>query len=190
MKILALALLAAGTAAFGAAAPSTWQIDPNHSAAQFAVKHLAVSTVRGEFGNVRGTIAFDDADPSKTAIEATIDAATVNTRVAGRDADLKGPGFFDVQNHPQITFRSTSVEPAGGNAFAVTGDLTIRGVTKRVTLKVDATPAVTDPKGNERRGAEATTTLSRKAFGVSADPGIVGDEVKVTIDLEAVRKPD
>jgi polyisoprenoid-binding protein YceI len=190
VKIIALTLFAAGTAAFAGAAPPTWTIDPNHSAAQFAVRHLAVSTVRGEFGNIRGTIVFDDADPSKTTIEATIDAATVNTRVAGRDADLRGPGFFDVANHPQITFRSTSVEPAGPNAFAVTGDLTIRGVTKPVTLRVEATAPVKDPKGNARRGAEATTTLSRKAFGVSADPGIVGDEVKVTIDLEAVRKAD
>jgi len=177
-------------AGIASAAPSEWTIDSDHSAAQFTVRHLAVSNVRGEFGNVRGRIVFDEASPSKTTIEATIDATTINTRVAGRDDDLKGPGFFDVAKYPTITFRSTSVLPAGPNAFEVSGDLTIHGVTKPVVLHVESPAAVKNAHGVERRGAEATTKVSRKAFGVSADAGIVGDEVQVTIDLEAVRRPE
>jgi polyisoprenoid-binding protein YceI len=180
-------LLAAGAAS---ASPVEWKIDSNHSAAQFTVRHLMVSNVRGEFGNVRGTIVFDDADASKTKIEATIDATTVNTRVAGRDEDLRSANFFDVAKYPEITFRSTAVRAAGDDRFSVTGDLTIHGVTRAVTLDVESAPPVKDARGGERRGAEATTKLSRKEFGVAGDPGIVGDEVKVTIDLEAVRKKD
>jgi len=185
--ILGLAL-AVGTAGTALAAPTTWTLDPNHSAAHFAVRHLMVSNVRGEFGGVHGTVVFDDAEPSKGAIDATIDATTVNTRVEGRDKDLKGPNFFDVEKYPTITFTSTAVRPAGENRFAVDGALTIHGVTKAVTLQVEATPAVRDAKGNERRGAEATTKLSRKEFGVNGTPAMVGDEVQITIDLEAVHK--
>ena len=181
-------LLAAGAAATALAAPSTWTIDANHSAAHFSVRHLMVSNVRGEFGGVRGTIVFDDAAPSKSAIDATIDAATINTRVESRDRDLKGPDFFEVDKYPTITFKSTAVRAAGENRFAVDGELAIHGVTKPVTLQVEATPAVKDARGNERRGAEATTKLSRKEFGVNGTPTMVGDEVQITIDLEAVRK--
>jgi polyisoprenoid-binding protein YceI len=147
-----------------------------------------VSNVRGEFSGVHGTVTPDDADPSKGAVEATIDATTVNTRVEGRDKDLKGPSFFEVDKYPTITFKSTAVRPAGENKFAVDGELTIHGVTKPVTLAVEATPSVKDAKGNERRGAEATTKLSRKDFGVNGTPTMVGDEVQITIDLEAVHK--
>lgn len=183
-----IAILSLAAAASGA--PAAWTIDPSHSAAHFTVRHLAISNVRGEFGNVRGTITFDDRDPAATRIDATIDATTVNTRVAGRDEDLRGPSFFEVAKYPEIAFRSTSVRPGGENRFSVTGDLTMHGVTRSVTLDVEATPAVRDARGNERRGAEATAKLSRKEFGVSGDSGIVGDEVKVTIDLEAVRRAD
>jgi len=183
-----LALLLA--AAPAGASPAEWKIDSDHSAAQFSVRHLAVSNVRGEFGNVSGRIVFDEENPSKTTIEATIDVTTINTRVAGRDEDLKGPSFFDVAKYPTITFRSTSVRPTGPNAFEVSGDLTIHGVTKPVVLHVESPAAVKNARGVERRGAEGTTKLSRKEFGVSADPGIVGDEVQVTIDLEAVRRTE
>lgn len=181
-------VLVAGAAAPALATPTTWTIDPNHSAAHFSVRHLMVSNVRGEFGGVHGTVAFDDADPSKGAIEATIDATTVNTRVEGRDKDLKGPSFFEVDKYPTITFKSTAVRATGENRYAVDGELTIHGVTKPVTLQVEATPAVKDARGNERRGAEATTKLSRKDFGVNGTPAMVGDEVQITIDLEAVHK--
>ncbi len=187
-NLLAIAFLLVATST--PAAPAAWAIDSNHSAAQFTVRHLAISNVRGEFGNIRGTIVFDDADPSATRIDATIDASSVNTRVAGRDEDLRGPAFFDVAKFPEIAFHSTAVRPAGADRFSVTGDLTMHGITRAVTLEVEAMPAVKDPRGRERRGAAATTKLSRKEFGVSGDPGIVGDEVKVTIDLEAVRNAD
>jgi polyisoprenoid-binding protein YceI len=182
-----IVVLLLGTAAAGAS-PTEWKIDSNHSAAHFTVRHLAISNVRGEFGNVRGTILFDDENPADTRIDATIDATTINTRVAARDEDLKSASFFDVARYPEIAFRSTSVRASGGNRFSVAGDLTMHGVTRPVTLDVEATPPVKDGRGNERRGAEATTKLSRKEFGVSADPGAVGDEVRVTIDLEAVRR--
>jgi polyisoprenoid-binding protein YceI len=187
-RILTIAIVAAASGA--GAAPASFTIDPDHSAAHFAVRHLAVSTVRGEFGNVRGTIVFDDADPVATRIDATIDAASVNTRVADRDEDLRSASFFDVARYPEIAFRSTSVRAAGENRYAVTGNLTMHGVTRSVTLEVEATPPAKDPRGRERRGAEATTTISRKEFGVSGSPGMVGDEVKVTIDIEAIRKPE
>jgi polyisoprenoid-binding protein YceI len=191
MKLrLALGLLIfMGTLATASAATTTWTIDPNHTAAHFSVRHLMVSNVRGEFGNVTGTVTFDDQDPSKSTIEATIDATTVNTRVSNRDNDLKSPNFFDVAKFPTITFKSTKVRAAGENKFDVDGDLTIHGVTKPVTLQVEATPAI-QTKGGERRGAEATTKLSRKDFGVSSDPAIVGDEVQITLDVEAVHKAE
>ena len=178
--------LAAAALSTASAGTTAWKIDSNHSAAHFSVRHLMVSNVRGEFGNVTGTITLDDRDPAKSAVEATIDATTVSTRVAARDNDLKSASFFDVAKYPTITFRSTKVRPTGPNSYAVEGDLTIHGVTKPVTLQVEATPAIKDPRGNERRGAEATTKLNRRDFGVSGSPAAVGDDVEVTIDLEAV----
>ena len=186
--VLMSAVLAVAAGAAGA--PASFTIDPSHSAAHFSVRHLAISNVRGEFGSVHGTIVFDDADPAATRIDATIDAASINTRVAARDEDLRGASFFDVAKYPEIAFRSTSVRAAGDNRFSVTGDLTLHGVTRPVTLDVEATPPARDARGKERRGAEATTTLSRKEFGVSGSSGVVGDEVKVTLDIEAIRKPD
>jgi polyisoprenoid-binding protein YceI len=172
------------------AATTVWKIDPNHSAAHFSIRHLMVSNVRGEFGNLSGTITVDDQDVSKSTIEATIDATTVNTRVTARDDDLKGSNFFDVAKYPTITFKSTKVRSTAASAYAVDGDLTIHGVTKPVTLQVDVTPAIKDPKGNERRGAEATTKLNRRDFGVNGAPSTAGDEVQITLDLEAVHNPE
>ena len=183
-------LLAAGAffALSASAATTAWKIDPNHSAAHFSVRHLAVSNVRGDFSNVGGTINFDDQDSSKTTIEATIDATTVNTRVSMRDNDLKSANFFDVARFPTITFNSTKVRSTAPGAYSVEGDLTIHGVTRPVTLQVDVTPAIKEARGNERRGAEATTTLNRRDFGVNGSPATAGDEVQITIDLEAVHK--
>ena len=172
------------------AATTTWTIDPSHSAAQFSVRHMMVSNVRGEFGKLAGTIVFDDEDAGRSGVEATIDATSINTRVASRDDDLKSDSFFDVAKYPTITFKSTKVTPAGPNKYSVDGNLTMHGVTKPVTLEVAVTPAIKDPRGNQRRGAEATAKLSRKEFGVSGAPGAVGDEVQVLIDFEAVHKPD
>ena len=191
MKFLpAVALLAAAVAPALSAAPVSWSIDSNHSAAQFAVRHLMVSTVRGEFSGVKGTIVIDEQDPSRSSIEATIDATTINTRVAARDNDLKGASFFDVAKYPTITFKSSKIRGTGATTFVVEGDLTMHGMTRPVTLQVEATAAVKDPKGNERRGAEATTKVSRKDFGVTGSGGIVGDDVQITLDIEAVHRAE
>jgi polyisoprenoid-binding protein YceI len=178
-----------------AAATSTWQIDPNHSAAQFAVRHLAISTVRGAFTKVSGTIQFDDKDIAKSSVDVTIDAASVDTRVEGRDKDLRSDHFFEVEKYPTLTFRSTKVEQVEVGKLKVTGDLTIHGVTKQVVLDVEGpTAAVKDPWGNQRAAASATTKINRQDFGVKwnakMDNGgwVVGDDVAITIDVEMVQK--
>lgn len=177
------------------AATSTWQIDPMHSAAQFSVRHLAISTVRGGFSNVKGTISFDDADISKSSVDVTIDVATVDTRVPDRDKDLKSDKFFDVAHFPSMTFKSKKVEQAGAGKLKVTGDLTIRGTTKEVVLDVDGpTAPVKDPWGNQRAAVTATTKINRQDFGVkwnaTMDNGgvVVGDDVAITIDVEMVKQ--
>jgi polyisoprenoid-binding protein YceI len=166
----------------------SWRIDPAHSAAQFAVRHLGISTVRGEFRKVSGSASYDPADPSKTSLEATIDATTVDTRVDMRDNDLRSPNFLDVQKYPTITFKSKRAEAAGAGKLKLTGDLTIHGVTKEVVLDVDGpTAPVKDPRGNVHVGASGTTTINRKDFGVNGAPGMVGDEISITIDAELIK---
>jgi polyisoprenoid-binding protein YceI len=166
----------------------TWKIDPAHSAAQFAVRHLGISTVRGEFKKVSGSASYDPADPSKTSLETTIDATTVDTRVDMRDNDLRSPNFLDVQKYPTITFKSKRAESAGPGKMKITGDLTIHGVTKDVVLDVDGpTAPVKDPRGNFHMGASATTTISRKDFGVNGAPAVAGDEISITIDAELIK---
>jgi polyisoprenoid-binding protein YceI len=163
----------------------TWQIDPMHSATQFSVRHLGISTVRGVFEKTTGTVVYDPADPGKTQIDASIDAASVDTRVERRDNDLRSPHFLDVAKFPVITFKSTHTEVAGPGKLKVTGDLTIHGVTKQVVLEVDGpSKAIKDPMGKMRMGAEATTEINRSDFGVSADPGIVGEQVQIILDVE------
>jgi polyisoprenoid-binding protein YceI len=168
-----------------AIAQDTWQIDPAHSAAQFAVRHLGISTVRGAFTKVSGSVQFDPADPGKSSIQATIETASVDTRVEMRDNDLRSPKFLDAQKYPTITFKSSKVEAAGQGKLKVTGGLTIHGVTKDVVLDVDGpSEAMKDPWGNQRAGASATTKINRQDFGVSAASGMVGDEVAITLDIE------
>jgi polyisoprenoid-binding protein YceI len=188
MSRFVLALMAGLTlAACAAAQTGTWQIDPNHSAAQFAVKHLGVSTVRGAFTKVSGTAKYD-ADPAKLALDATIDANSVDTRVEMRDNDLRSPHFLDVQKYPTITFHSKHASAAGAGKLQITGDLTLHGVTKEVTLDVDGPSApIKDPWGNQRIGASATTKINREDFGVGAASGAVGDELTITIDVELIQ---
>jgi len=178
-----------------AAATSTWQIDPAHTAAQFAVKHMMISTVRGEFKGVTGAVVWDDEDITKSSVNVSIDATTVNTGEPKRDADLRSDHFFEVAKYPTITFKSTRVEPAGTGKLNVTGDLTIHGVTKQVVLDVAGpSPAVKDPKGNIRVAISATTKINRQDFGVkwnaTMDGGgvVVGDDVNITIDLEMIKQ--
>jgi len=177
-------------AATAAAQSGTWQIDPNHTAAQFSVKHLGVSTVRGAFTKVTGTAKYDPADPSKDSLEATIDANSVDTRVEMRDKDLRSPNFLDVQKYPTITFHSKQVKVVGPGKLQFAGDLTIHGVTKEVVLDVDGPSApIKDPWGNQRIGTSASTKITRQDFGVNGAPGVVGDEITITIDTELTQPP-
>ena len=178
-----LAMAAAATAQAG-----TWQIDPNHSAAQFSVRHLGVSTVRGAFMKVSGSASYDPADPSKNSVDVTIDAGSVDTRVQMRDNDLRSPNFLDVQKYPTITFKSKQSKSAGAGKLQLLGDLTIHGVTKEVTLDVDGPSApIKDPWGNQRIGASASTKINRHDFGVNGAPGAVGDDITITIDTELIQ---
>jgi len=181
--VLIASLTLAGSAA---AQAGTWQIDPNHTAAQFSVRHLGVSTVRGAFMKVSGSANYDPADPTKTSLEATIDANSVDTRVEMRDNDLRSPNFFDVQKYPTITFHSKQTKVVGPGKLQMTGDLTIHGVTKEVVLDVDGpTAPIKDPKG-QRVGASATTKVNRRDFGVNGAPTMAGNEVTITIDAELI----
>ncbi|HEX8702640.1 MAG TPA: YceI family protein [Myxococcaceae bacterium] len=191
-SVVAAAVLAAPALAFGA----TWEIDPAHSNAQFSVKHMMVSTVKGEFGKLAGTVNIDEKDITKSSVDVVIDATSIDTRNEGRDGHLKSPDFFDVKNHPNLTFKSTKVEKAGEGKLKVTGNLTIRGVTKPVVLDVEGpTGEVKSPfDGQPRIGATATTQINRKDFGLNwnkaleAGGVLVGDEVKVSIEFEGQKK--
>jgi polyisoprenoid-binding protein YceI len=183
------------------AAPGTlhagpWEFDPAHTGVHFKVRHLMISSVRGEFEKVFGKIVYDEADVTKSTADITIDAASVNTRVAKRDEDLRGPNFLDVMKYPTIVFKSKRVEKTGNGTLKMAGDLTIRGVTKEVVLTVDGpTPVIKDPGGNFRVGGQATTKINRKDFGLvwnkTLETGgvMVGDEVEITIDVEIYKKP-
>jgi polyisoprenoid-binding protein YceI len=179
----------------GLAFASTWDIDTGHSAAQFSVRHLAVSNVRGEFGKITGTLQLDDKDITKSTVEATIDVTSINTREEKRDQHLKSPDFFDVAKFPTITFKSKKVAKEGSDRLKVTGDLTIHGVTKEVALQVDG-PAkpIKDPWGNTKTGITATTKINRKDFGLTWNKAletgglVVGEDVTITLDVELQQK--
>ena len=180
------------------AAASTWEIDPNHTESSFVVKHLMVSNVRGQFGKTTGTVTQDDKDVTKSKVEITIDAKTIDTRVDKRDAHLKSPDFFDTAKFPTITFKSTKIEKAGKGKYKVTGDLTMHGVTKPVTLAVDGpTAPLKNPFGSTSSGASATGKINRKDWGLTwnkpleaAGGVLVGDEVTINVDLELTSKPE
>jgi len=182
-SLCALAMLAG----LAVAEVQTWNIDPNHTAAQFSVRHMGISTVRGAFTKVSGSAQYDPSNPSKTSVEATIEAASVDTRVSMRDDDLRSANYFDVAKYPTITFKSKSVEAAGTGKLKITGDLTIHGTTKEVVLDVDGPSApVNDPRGNAHVGASASTMINRKDFGVGGANPMVGEDITITIDVELV----
>jgi polyisoprenoid-binding protein YceI len=194
-RIAVLAGLAMALSLPTSAANATWQIDPQHSSAQFAVRHLGLSTVRGAFSKLSGTMMLDDQDITKSSVEVSIDVNTVDTREPDRDKDLRSERFFDVAHFPAMTFKSKKVEQIAPGKLRVTGDLTIRGTTKEVVLDVDGpTAAVKDPWGNQRVAVTATTKVNRQDYGVKwnakLDNGgvVVGDEVNITIDVELIQK--
>jgi polyisoprenoid-binding protein YceI len=191
-------LLALGIAlifpSFLRAQEANWRIDPLHSGAHFSVRHMMISTVRGEFTGITGSVTYDPKDPARDAVEATIDCATVNTGVAKRDTQLKGPDFFDVAHYPTMKFKSKRVEKAGDGKLKVIGDLTINATTQEVVLDVDGpTAPIRDPHGNEKVGLAASTQISRKKFGITWNEtmesgGIaVADEVSISLDLELIK---
>ena len=169
---------------------STWIPDKAHSGVDFSILHMSLSRVRGHFGNIGGTIVLDESDITKSTVNVTIDVNTVDTGVAGRDGDLKGPNFFDVAQFPTATFVSTTVVK-NGNGLTVSGNLTLHGVTKPVVLQVEGpTGPVPGMDKKPHSGFSATTTISRTAFGIATKfpAAVVGDEVKLTIDLDVAKQ--
>jgi polyisoprenoid-binding protein YceI len=175
-------------------AVTTWNIDPVHSVAEFKVKHMMISNVKGQFTGVSGTLTYDEADVTKSRIEATIDAASVNTREAQRDAHLKSADFFDVEKFPTLGFKSTRVSRTGEGELAVEGELTIHGVTRKVVFAVEGpTSPVKDPWGNTRIGISATMKINRKDYGLTWNAALetggilVGEEVTIALEVEFVK---
>jgi polyisoprenoid-binding protein YceI len=172
---------------------TTWKIDPSHSHLEFAVRHLMISTVKGRFGVVEGTVRTDEANPAQADVQVTIDAHSIDTREAQRDAHLKSADFFDAATYPTLTFTGGRVTDRSGDRFRLTGELTIHGVTREVTLDVTSEGRGKDPWGGERAGYSATTKIKRSDFGLTWNQvleagGIaVGDEIKITLDVELVK---
>jgi polyisoprenoid-binding protein YceI len=187
--------MSSATVTAGTSGLTQWEIDPSHSSVQFAVRHMMVSNVRGEFTKVSGTVDIDSRDLSRSSVHVVIDAASISTRDEQRDQHLRSPDFLDVANFPTIEFQSRRVTRGSDGALKAVGNLTIRGVTKEVTLDVeDGGSELRDPWGNTKRGASATTKLNRKDYGlrwnVALETGgfVVGDDVKIEIDVELLKK--
>ena len=175
-------------------AVSIWNLDSIHSVAEFKVRHMMISNVKGQFTGVRGVLTLDEADVTKSVIDVTIDATTINTRDAQRDSHLKSAHFFDVTRFTTLTFRSARIERESAGEFAVTGDLTIHGVTRQAVFEVEGpTEAARDPWGNTRLGVSAVTKINRRDFGLTWNAALetggilVGDEVTITLDIQFVK---
>jgi polyisoprenoid-binding protein YceI len=175
-------------------ATTTWKLDPVHSVAEFKVKHLMITNVKGQFTGVSGALSLDESDLTLSRVEATIDAASINTREPQRDTHLKSPDFFDVEKYPTLLFNSTHLSRNADGELQVAGDLTIHGVTRNVTFEVEGpTPPVKDPWGNTRVGLSATTKINRKDFGLTWNAALetggfmVGEEVTITLEVEFVK---
>jgi polyisoprenoid-binding protein YceI len=177
-----------------AARTTTWTIDASHTNATFSVRHLMISNVRGEFQKVSGSVTYDPAKPEATSVKAEIDVASISTREPQRDTHLRSADFFDVENHPTITFESTTLR-RGDKSLELVGQLTIRGTTREVVLAIDGpTPEQTDPWGNVRIGASATTKIKRSDFNMTwntvleAGGVVVGDEISIALDVELIKQ--
>lgn len=185
-SLMAIALALATMSAGAQAQTSTWSIDPAHSSINFEVRHMGVSNVHGSINSLKGTVVYNEQDITKSSVQATADTSTVNTNVEKRDQDLKSPKFFDVAQFPQLSFKSTSMSKSDGK-LTLTGDLTMHGVTKTVTLDLDGpAPPQTDKNGKTRSGFSASGVLKRTDFGVGAGypTAVVGEDVKFSIDVE------
>lgn len=175
-------------------AQSTWVLDPAHSEVQFKVKHMMISTVSGEFKQFDVKMTSEGTDFSKANARFTAPVASIDTKNEQRDGHLKGPDFFDAGNHPEITFESKALKKHGDEEYELTGDLTIRGVTKPVTLKVENSGVIKDPYGNERTGFEISGKINRKDFGLSwsalteAGGMVVSDDVRISANIELIRQ--
>ena len=172
----------------------TWTIDPAHSVAEFKVKHMMISNVKGQFTGVSGTLERHEGDVTKSKVEVTIDAASVNTRDAQRDAHLKSPDFFEVEKFPTLSFKSTRIIPKNPDELAVEGELTIHGITHTVRFAVEGPSApAKDPWGSTRIGVSATTKINRRDYGLTWNTALetggilVGEEVTITLDMQFVR---
>jgi polyisoprenoid-binding protein YceI len=171
-----------------------WDFDLSHSSVNFHVRHLMVSKVHGRFTKWNGTLQLDDQDLTKSRLEVSIDAASVDTKEQKRDDHLRSADFFDVEKFPTLTFVSSKIERASDDGYVVSGDLTIRGITKAVTLEVEGGEQVKDPWGGTRTGFSAKTQVNRKDFGltwnVALEAGgfVVGDKIEITLEIEAVKK--
>ena len=172
-----------------------WTIDSAHSRVGFAVRHMMISTVRGEFTQFEGEVDLNEQDVTRSKATGRVQVASIDTGNSDRDAHLRGPDFFDADHHPTLTFESRRIEPKGGEAFRVSGDLTMRGVTKEVTLDGELTSAAKDPWGAMRRGISLSGSLNRKDFGLNwnqaleAGGVLVDEKVKLEIELEVVEAP-
>jgi len=182
------------TAAPQVSTKTTWGVDPSHSIAEFKVKHMMISNVKGQFAKISGTLTLDGADHANSKVEAIIDATSIETRDAQRDGHLKSEDFFHVEKFPTLSFRSTRTTKDADGEILVEGDLTIRGVTRKVIFAVDGpTPEAKDPWGNTRIGLSATTKINRKDFGLTWNAALeaggilVGEEVTITLDVQFVK---
>jgi polyisoprenoid-binding protein YceI len=176
------------------AAISTWKLDPAHSVAEFKVKHMMISNVKGQFSGISGELFFDEADVTNSRVEVSVAADSINTRDAQRDAHLKSADFLHVEKFPTLEFKSTRITRNGDGELALAGELTIRGVTRKVVFNVEGpAPAAKDPWGNTRLGLSATTRINRKDFGLTWNTALetggilVGDDVTITLDVQFVK---
>ena len=190
-RLLALAGVLAIAAPLAIAQTSTWVPDKAHSEVNFSILHMSLANVRGRFGDIGGTVALDQSNITKSTANITIDVSTVDTGVAARDADLKSPHFFDAAKYPTATFVSTSFKKNESDGLIVTGNLTLHGVTRPVVLQAEGpTGPVNGPGNKQHRGFSATATINRKDFGIgpSYPNAAIGDQVKLTIDLDLVKQ--
>jgi polyisoprenoid-binding protein YceI len=194
-SIIAIGLTLCFAASHVRAQNLTWELDPSHCDLQFSVRHLGISTIRGQFSKITGTVQLDEQDLSKSSVDVVIHADSIDTGVQARDNDLKSDHFFDVAKYPLVTFRSTRIWKPDAGATMMTGDLTLHGVTRAVTFEVVGPTKAVQAMGAVRRAASAKATINRQDFGITYSskllPGgdkVVGDEVSLVVDIEMIRK--